>query len=264
MKKILVIIIAAIVCFSLGAAAFADNESPEQQDAVQAEEAATITIMTGDGLLTMDIPASEPEWKVQEDEEGWFVISNGTDIITAEHLASGDELPEIKAANDEFANILRVSFSTKDEIFIVTGYAVEFEDMPAIRDAICSLGIPKFEKDEPEIEDDDAAATFNTEGSILFMEIPEGEAEWKVQEDAQEWFAISDGTNRITAEYMTGGDEVPEIRTADDEYADILQVVYSTKDEIFVVTGYAVELKAIPAIRDAICSFRIPEFGEVE
>lgn len=172
MKKIMTFITAAVlICALLGMSAFAaeapaqpadpSNPSavaPSAQPAAPQDPAATsaapaasapavtpTVFETPDGILSITMPMNEGTWTVVQDPDAWFAVSNGTDKITIQHLANGDPLPEVKIADEEYAQIFQIFYSTENEIFVVTGYAKDAQRMPAVRNAVCSFKVLKFD-----------------------------------------------------------------------------------------------------------------------
>lgn len=105
--------------------------------------AAAETFTTADGVLSIDLPGEE--WKEIEDPSKWVTLSDGACLITIEHYANGEDLPGIAVANDQYVNVYQGSFSTQNEVFIITGYVTDAEDIPEIANAIISAKVLKYD-----------------------------------------------------------------------------------------------------------------------
>ena len=176
MKKIMITIIAAaLVCTLMASGVLAAEAGPQQQPPViaapQATDAApapaaTITpsqtdtpapasapsqeesakvIETPDGVLSINLPKDTAEWTVSQDSNGPFTLTNGTDRITIRHIANGDPLPVSQAPDEKYAEVFEVKYSTANEIFLVTGCVTDAQKMPAVRDAVCSFKVLKYD-----------------------------------------------------------------------------------------------------------------------
>ena len=167
-KKTLFGIITAMVLAGnmICAAAFAE-ETPQrenpQQEAPQATDPAaetveksvaetaeepdetTKTFTTEDGVLSIQIPEDDDNWKIIDDQNIWFVISDGKDMITVVHIANGDTLPSVELANDEYEEIYQTFYSTKNEVFIVTGRIANKDEAQTVKDAVNSIQILKYD-----------------------------------------------------------------------------------------------------------------------
>ena len=74
-----------------------------------------------------------------------------------------------------------------------------------------------------------------TSDGVLSIEAPSDD--WEVMQDANHWFAMTDGTNTITIEHLSNGESLPAVAVADDTYAAVYQAFVSTKNEVFAVKG---------------------------
>ena len=111
---------------------------------VAVEETAEPEIFeTEDGVLSIKAPTAE--WKKMTDEKHWFVMTDGDDMITVDHLSNGENLPAVEVANDEFGAIYQAFVSTKNEVFAVKGAAVEQDDLKEIMESISTIQILKFD-----------------------------------------------------------------------------------------------------------------------
>ena len=186
MKKIITMIIAAVMACSLCAAtAFAAEatapegaapvivaQQPGEAAPAPAEAETPKTFETADGILSMTLPKDQTNWAVVQDPNAWFTISNGTDLITAKHVANGDPLPATNLANDKYAEIFEITYSTKNEVFVITGCAKDAQKMPAIRDAVCSFKVLKY--DTLEKKEAPKPVQVREVAETLYCKTPEG------------------------------------------------------------------------------------------
>ena len=115
----------------------------EQAEVAVEETAKPEVFETEDGVLSIQAPTAE--WKKMTDEKHWFVMTDGDDMITVDHLSNGENLPAVEVANDEFGAIYHGFVSTKNEVFVVKGAAVEQEDLKEIMESISTIQILKFD-----------------------------------------------------------------------------------------------------------------------
>ncbi len=100
------------------------------------------TFTTEDGVLTIEAPSAE--WAVQEDEKHWFVISDGDDMITIDHLRNGENLPSVSIADEDYEAVYHAFVSTKDEVFVVKAAAVEAESLENLMRSVGTIQINEF------------------------------------------------------------------------------------------------------------------------
>ena len=142
MKKLVYGLTAAAV-LALSVPAIAE-ETAEAEVTEAAEEAKEPTVFeTEDGVLSIE--AVSDEWKELDDDNHWFVITDGDDLITIDHLSNGETLPPVEVANEEFNAIYQAFVSTKNEVFIVKGSAVEQEDLEGIMRSISTIKILQYD-----------------------------------------------------------------------------------------------------------------------
>ena len=147
-SKLLVLLMAAIMALTLTAVAGEDPAFLSGGD-VQVFE-------TPDGVLSIEAPSDDDKWTVIQDDKKLLAISDGTDTITVEHYANGEELPAVALAKDDFVQIYQVYFSTKNEVFIVTGEVTVAEDMPYVRKAVNSFEVLKYDTKQAKQDNPDA------------------------------------------------------------------------------------------------------------
>ncbi len=103
-----------------------------------------------------------------------------------------------------------------------------------------------------------AAETFTASNGVISIELPS--ENWKEIKDAKNWIALSDGGNLITINHYSNGESLPDIAVADDHYVNVYQAVYSTQNEVFIITGYALDTEKIPDICNAIISTKVLKY----
>ena len=109
MKKALGFIAAGFMMFSAAAVGAATVD------------AATLT--TSDGILSIETPSDN--WVETSDPNYWFVVSDGSNSITIDHLRNGASVPSVTIANGQYAGVYQAFVSTKNEVFVVKGLAKE-------------------------------------------------------------------------------------------------------------------------------------------
>ena len=100
-----------------------------------------------------------------------------------------------------------------------------------------------------------SAATFTSSDGIFSINLPTDN--WKQISDPMKWIALSDGTNLITVEHFANGEALPDIAVADSHYVNVYQAVFSTQNEVFIVTGSVVNPAEISNICNAIISSKV-------
>ena len=126
--------------------------------------AAAETFTTADGVLSIYLP--DQDWKEIEDPSKWVTLSDGASVITIEHYANGEDLPAIAVANDQFVNVYQGTFSTQNEVFIITGYVTDAEDIPEIANSIVSAKVLKYDTKLAVKKDQAPAASEYTVASV--------------------------------------------------------------------------------------------------
>jgi len=106
--------------------------------------------------------------------------------------------------------------------------------------------------------------TFTTEDGVLSIQVPQDEGNWMVIDDPNSWFALSDGKDLIAVDHVAAGDQVPQVELANEHYEEIFQMFYSTQNEVFVVTGRVADKNDAQHVRDAVQSFKVLKYGEVQ
>lgn len=121
------------------------EEQPVQQEtqAVQLEAEQAHVYQTEDGVLSIEAP--DDVWKVVQDPNSWFVLSNGSSTITVDHLSNGEELPAPVIAGGDAEAVCQMFISTKNEVFVVKGAAAKQENLADIMKMISTLKILKYD-----------------------------------------------------------------------------------------------------------------------
>ena len=108
-----------------------------------AEEAGTAPkpriIATSDGVLSIEAPSDA--WEVMQDPNHWFTLTDGNDTITIEHLSNGESLPASAVADETYSAVYQALVSTRNEVFVIKGCAVNAEDLEPIMNAIGTIKI---------------------------------------------------------------------------------------------------------------------------
>lgn len=102
------------------------------------------------------------------------------------------------------------------------------------------------------------AETFTSSDGILSMDLPNDS--WKEIEDPVKWIALSDGANLITIDHYANGEKLPEMTVADDHYVDVYQAVFSTQNEVFIITGSVVDAAKIQEIAQTMLSAKVLKY----
>ena len=103
-----------------------------------------------------------------------------------------------------------------------------------------------------------AADTFTSPNGIMSMELPNDG--WKEMADPTRWVALSDGANLITVDHFANGEKLPEMSVADNHYVNVYQAVYSTQNEVFIITGSVVDAAKIPEVCNTILSAKVLQY----
>ena len=101
------------------------------------------TFTSSDGVLSIELP--NENWKEMTDPAKWVTLSDGSNLITIDHLANGDKLPDMSIADDHYVNVYQAVFSTQNEVFIITGHVVDAAKIPEITKAIISCKVLKYD-----------------------------------------------------------------------------------------------------------------------
>ena len=103
---------------------------------------------------------------------------------------------------------------------------------------------------------------FTTDDGVMQLTLPDDS--WKQINDEGSWLALSSGTDHITVDHLSNGDPLPAVVIADDQNAEVYQVFYSTKDEVFVATGTVEDAACMDEVCEIIESFKVLKFGTLQ
>ena len=146
-NKLLVLGLAVILAFPCTVMAAEDmsGSAPPPAEKVEVENKEAKVYETQDGVLKIAAPTDNDKWVVIQDDRHWFTLSDGTDVIAVDHYANGDSIPEPEFADDAFVEIYQTYYSTKNEIFVITGKVTVAGDMPFVKDAVNSFEVLKYD-----------------------------------------------------------------------------------------------------------------------
>ena len=105
--------------------------------------AAAETFTASNGVLSIDLP--NENWKEMQDSTKWIVLSDGANVISIDHLSNGEKLPDMSVADDHYVNVYQAVFSTKNEVFIITGSVVDAAKISEVCNAIMSAKVLKYD-----------------------------------------------------------------------------------------------------------------------
>ena len=103
-----------------------------------------------------------------------------------------------------------------------------------------------------------AAETFTSSDGVISIELPN--ENWKEIEDSNKWIALSDGGNVLTIDHFSNGENLPEMTVADEHYVNTYQAVFTTQNEVFIITGYVVDPEKTPEISNMIISAKVLKY----
>ena len=105
--------------------------------------AAAETFTTEDGVLSIDLP--NDNWKEVKDSNKWIALSDGANVVTIDHLSNGEKLPEMAVADAHYVNTYQTVFTTQNEVFIITGYIVDSDQISEISNMVTSAKVLKYD-----------------------------------------------------------------------------------------------------------------------
>ena len=103
-----------------------------------------------------------------------------------------------------------------------------------------------------------SAETFTASNGVLSIELPN--ENWKEMPDPTKWIVLSDGANVITVEHYANGDALPAMSVADNHYVNVYQAVFSTQNEVFIITGSLVDSAKVGEVCNAILSAKVLQY----
>ncbi|MBO5521762.1 MAG: SH3 domain-containing protein [Eubacterium sp.] len=105
--------------------------------------AAAVPFTSVDGVISINLPNGN--WSEIEDPDHWISLSNGSDLITIQHYANGEKMPEIPAAASPYVRTLSASVSTENEVFVAFAYLTDPNATYDIYEALASLRILQYD-----------------------------------------------------------------------------------------------------------------------
>lgn len=102
------------------------------------------TITSEDGVLSIEVP-DDGNWVETTDPNYYFVLSDGKDIITIDHLCNGESLPQVQVANNDYKGVYQAFVSTTNEVFAVKALALEKEELQSLMDILGTLKVLKYD-----------------------------------------------------------------------------------------------------------------------
>ena len=116
-------------------------------------------IATSDGVLSIEAPSAE--WEVMVDPNHWFAMTDGANTITIEHLSNGESLPATAIADETYAAVYQAIVSTRNEVFVIKGKAVQSEDLESVMKAIGTIKILQFDTKTAVSKEETTAASIS-------------------------------------------------------------------------------------------------------
>lgn len=107
-------------------------------------------------------------------------------------------------------------------------------------------------------EETEKKNTFTTADGVLSIDLPN--ENWAQLEDPSKWVALSDGSNLITIDHYSNGEELPEIVVADAHYVNTLTAAFTTQNEVFIATGYVIDPAVMNNINESMLSIKILKY----
>ena len=191
-NKLIVLLIAGIMAFTLTAVAGEPASEQTAEAPVTLPAGEVKVFVTPDSVLSIEAPADNDKWAVIPDDKKLLAISDGTDTITVEHYANGEELPEVALAKDDLVQIYQVYFSTKNEVFIVTGEVTVAAEMPYIRQAVNSFKVLKYDTKQAKQDDTDT----------------QPQAEYDIRKIESDMYCTATEVVNVRASYSTDSDRI--------------------------------------------------------
>ena len=100
--------------------------------------------------------------------------------------------------------------------------------------------------------------TFTTADGVLAIDLPN--ENWAQLEDPSKWVALSDGSNLITIDHYSNGEELPGIVVADSHYVNTLTAAFTTQNEVFLATGFVIDPAVMNDINASMLSIKILKY----
>ena len=100
------------------------------------------TYTSADGVISIEAPSDA--WVQTADPNYWFVISDGKNSITVDHLSNGEILPAVTVADENTPAVCQAFVSTRNEVFVVKGLAASEEELSGLMDAIGTMKVLQY------------------------------------------------------------------------------------------------------------------------
>ena len=100
---------------------------------------------------------------------------------------------------------------------------------------------------------------FTTENGVLSIKLPA--EDWKEITDPTRWVVLSNGVDMITIDHFSNGEKLPDITVADSHYTNVYEAIYSTQNEVFLITGFVANEESITEVCNAIMSVKVLKYN---
>ena len=101
----------------------------------------------------------------------------------------------------------------------------------------------------------DSEKNFITPDGVLSLELPDDS--WQHIPDVETWVTLSNGSDVITVYHLSNGETLPPMVVADITYTNVCQMILSSRNEVFVITGSARNESGFEDVREAVESAEI-------
>lgn len=88
------------------------------------------------------------DWKEISDKNTFHTFTNGTDKVTILKYSDYEDLPDLAKTNDQYEAIYQTFYCAGDEIYVVTGSAVNAKDITEVKEIIDSISYPGTTSDK--------------------------------------------------------------------------------------------------------------------
>lgn len=136
-------------------------------------------------------------WKEVSDQNTLHTFTNGTDVITVLRYDSDDTLPTPERSGGKYAAVFQTFYSAGNDVYVVTGSAVNKKDIDAVRDIMDAILYPASEGSSAAAGSNMAKAGSSAETSASL--VPDDSSE--NHEGETENAAVSDSDDSYNAEY---------------------------------------------------------------
>lgn len=97
---------------------------------------------TRNGIMTIEVPGQN--WRVTEAEAYRTTLTDGKNVITLQHFSNGEKLPDLKTADEDYEKVCQSTISTRDEVFVVTGFAADEADFGEIQKSVRNAAVNQY------------------------------------------------------------------------------------------------------------------------